>query len=131
AMSGDRDNCLAAGCTDYVSKPIDMTLLLEKIASSAAARRASVFEEERREPELWDDSNFDRGAGKEAGPCSNRRVLVVDDRPVALNATKTLLEMHDFDVRGAATGQAALRIAVEFQPDFVFLDISLPDISGY
>jgi two-component system CheB/CheR fusion protein len=39
--------------------------------------------------------------------------------------------MHGFEVRGAATGHAALRIAAEFHPDFVFLDLSLPDISGY
>src|SRR6266545_757701 len=60
-----------------------------------------------------------------------RRVLVVDDRPVALNATKSLLEMYGFEVRAAATGHGAIRVAAEFRPDYVFLDLSLPDISGY
>ncbi|WP_320019221.1 ATP-binding protein [Labilibaculum manganireducens] len=31
AMAEEREKCIAAGCTDYISKPINATLLLEKI----------------------------------------------------------------------------------------------------
>ena len=38
AMSGDREKAIAAGCTDYISKPIDKTLLLEMITKLMSAR---------------------------------------------------------------------------------------------
>jgi two-component system cell cycle response regulator DivK len=31
AMVGDRERALKAGCDDYISKPIDLTLLVEKL----------------------------------------------------------------------------------------------------
>ncbi|MEI9944314.1 MAG: response regulator [Chitinophagaceae bacterium] len=31
AMKGDREKCMEAGAWDYVSKPVDLTILMEKI----------------------------------------------------------------------------------------------------
>ncbi|HEX5019393.1 MAG TPA: PAS domain S-box protein [Candidatus Binatia bacterium] len=131
AMAADQANCLAAGCSDYISKPIDMAKLLETIARATSKQRLINRQEQWRQPGLWEEANVNGSAPEQAGEAERRRVLVVDDRPVALNATKTLLEMHGYEVRTAATGHAAIRVAPEFRPHYIFLDISLPDISGY
>jgi CheY-like chemotaxis protein/HPt (histidine-containing phosphotransfer) domain-containing protein len=46
AMAGAREEYLAAGMNDYVSKPVQPTLLLSKLADIAAARPSPSFKDE-------------------------------------------------------------------------------------
>ncbi len=55
---------------------------------------------------------------------------VNDDDATRYLSTRTL-KMAGYQVVEAATGQEALRLAVEVRPDVVVLDVKLPDISGY
>src|SRR3954465_8229683 len=58
-------------------------------------------------------------------------ILNVDDNEGCRYAVSRILELNDFDVKEAATGADALRIACAEQPDLVLLDINLPDLNGY
>jgi two-component system CheB/CheR fusion protein len=62
---------------------------------------------------------------------TNFKILLVDDHQVACKSTAILLELSGHKVRTAFDGRTAIRIAGEFSPNIVILDIGLPDISGY
>ena len=59
------------------------------------------------------------------------RVLVVDDDQDSVLTLSILLQDEGHDVRVAYSGGSALVVAHHFKPDVVYIDISLPDISGW
>ena len=59
------------------------------------------------------------------------RVLVVDDNVDAARSLETILTMMGHDAHSAFSGAEAVRMVAHEPPDFVFLDIGLPDFSGY
>ena len=60
-----------------------------------------------------------------------RKVLVVDDSRSAADILTLFFKMEGFEVRSAYLGENAIEVANEMQPDVVFLDLGLPDMSGY
>jgi len=64
-------------------------------------------------------------------PGDGLRILVVDDNADAAEMLQAVLEMSGHAVAVAYDGKAALARAASFRPDAVFLDIGLPDQSGF
>ena len=60
------------------------------------------------------------------------RVLVVDDHPVVTDGVRLLLRSDPtLAVAGSAhSGQEALRVVAQLEPDVVLLDLRLPDMLG-
>lgn len=58
------------------------------------------------------------------------RALVVDDETALADVVANYLEREHFEVASAGTGEDALRLARETDPDVVVLDLSLPGIDG-
>lgn len=59
------------------------------------------------------------------------RVLVVDDEPTLTDLMSMALRYEGWQVRTAGDGMAALRVARQFRPDAVVLDVMLPDLDGF
>ncbi|HET7397159.1 MAG TPA: response regulator transcription factor [Intrasporangium sp.] len=58
------------------------------------------------------------------------RVLVVDDEANLTELLSMALRYEGWEVRSAATGMDAVRVARGFDPDAVVLDMMLPDFDG-
>src|SRR6202451_2180407 len=58
-------------------------------------------------------------------------ILLVDDEPGMLRYIKTLLEVDDYKVETASTGEEAVeRVQKGLRPDLVLLDLLMPGIDG-
>jgi DNA-binding NarL/FixJ family response regulator len=61
-----------------------------------------------------------------------RTVLIVDDHPSFRSSARMLLESEGYEVVGEAEdGESAVEAAGRLHPDFVLLDVQLPDIDGF
>src|SRR5690606_12035645 len=60
-----------------------------------------------------------------------RRILLVDDNADFATSLAILLEALGHEGRVAHEANGAIEAAVELKPDVAFLDIGLPDVSGY
>jgi signal transduction histidine kinase/DNA-binding response OmpR family regulator len=65
------------------------------------------------------------------GELSRRRILVVDDYPLAAESLMKMLQLGGHDVRVARDGPQALEEVQTRTPDVVVLDIGLPGMDGY
>jgi adenylate cyclase len=59
-----------------------------------------------------------------------RQILVVDDTPANVRLLEAILAASGYAVRGAASGEEALRAVVEARPDLIVLDVVMPEMDG-
>ena len=59
-----------------------------------------------------------------------KKILTVDDESLNNEIVQEILG-YDYDVKTATTGDEALKIALDFQPDLILLDIMMSGMDGY
>lgn len=66
-----------------------------------------------------------------ANPLPPLRVMVVDDNRDAADLVAEFLVISGHEAIPVYGGAEALRMADTFEPDVLFLDLGLPDVSGF
>jgi len=59
-----------------------------------------------------------------------KRILVIEDNDNNMELITFILEANNYQTLKAATGQEGVTLALQERPDFIILDIQLPDIMG-
>ena len=129
---------LRLGAHDYIHKPFSQELLLRRVDMHLRLNQdESDLEEEAREQS---------GASSEAAPeaehagvplpypgageVKKNSILIVDDESTNIVALTHILS-HDYALRVATNGRDALKLAEQFRPDIILLDIVMPGMNGY
>ena len=59
------------------------------------------------------------------------KVLIADDEPNIVTSLEFLMRGCDYEVRVARDGEEALRVAQDFRPDVLLLDVMMPLCDGF
>ena len=95
---------MSLGAIDYFVKPVDGRELVKRLNSYP----------------------LERSPGQE-----EIRVLVVDDEPANRNWLAKTLEPAGFTVVPASGGREAIQLAKSTRPDFILLDLMMPEVTGF
>ena len=60
-----------------------------------------------------------------------KKILIVDDEPGIVVALQFLMKEQGYNVLTAESGEFALELIYQYNPDLVLLDIMLPGINGW
>jgi len=118
AMAGDREHILAAGCDEYMAKPLNLLLLL-KLLSKVLKRELSLTP-----PQSAPEVKREKAA-------PSKTILLVDDTPKNLMILEKVLQSEGYKTFTAENGRSALKILEEHHPDLIISDIAMPVMDGY
>lgn len=74
---------------------------------------------------------LDTSTRETAGNGGPARVMIIDDNRDAADSLSLLLQLEEHATLTAYSGADALSLAASFDPQFVLLDIGLPEMDGY
>jgi len=102
AMKGDREKCIEAGASDYITKPVKIDQLMDSNSITDTFVRSDI------------------------------KILVVDDREDNLFSIEAILEKDNYTIVKAGSGRAALKILLQQHDfSLILMDVQMPDLNGF
>jgi diguanylate cyclase (GGDEF)-like protein/PAS domain S-box-containing protein len=104
SMIDNKDLGYALGATDYLVKPIDKETLIKTLSEFTLTTK-------RKKRQV--------------------NILLIDDEEITHKMISKILEPEGFNLLHAYTGDDGLKIAIEYKPDLILLDLIMPDVNGF
>lgn len=105
AMKGDEQKALDAGCSGYITKPVDTRRLPSRVAEYIAAARNTP-------------------------PREVLKVMIVEDHRIDMKLAGESARLSGHVVLSSSTAEQALEALQAGHPDVVLLDLNLPGMDG-
>ena len=135
AMKGDRDKCLEAGATDYVTKPVDLEQLFSVMRVWISRRYEDIPATVRialmKIPTQIPPNTNDLPAMNDAVANEKVKILLVDDNEDNLVSLEAALEVLGEQLILARSGRQALRELLEHDFAAILLDVKMPEMDGF
>ena len=147
AMKGDRQKCIQAGASDYVSKPVDIDHLISVLRVSIQRADSATLASDgiqnllpagaERMGRLQFRCPLRAGPAGAAGPIfqgeaePRARILIVDDDERNAFAAGNALEGLGCDLVVARSGEEALKRLLVDDFAVILLDLHMPGMDGY
>ncbi|MGH9872245.1 MAG: response regulator [Pyrinomonadaceae bacterium] len=118
AMVGDREKLLAHGFNGYLSKPINPQTFMEQLAPYLAKTKMPR-------------TNHLAGAERVAPIQTSGTILVVDNSPVNISLSRSILEPFGYQIIEAKSADEALEVLRKQTPDLILSDLHMPKKDGF
>jgi two-component system cell cycle response regulator len=113
AMEDDYEKARNAGCSFYITKPIDTKSFLKTINDFFNKESHGKHSQEKKKIKY------------------KPKILVVDDVPENVKLLAACLTSEEYEIYKAYNGEEALEQVQATLPDLILLDIMMPGIDGY
>jgi diguanylate cyclase (GGDEF)-like protein/PAS domain S-box-containing protein len=104
SMIDNKDLGYALGATDYLVKPIDRETLIKTLSEFTLTTK-------RKKRQV--------------------NILLIDDEEITHEMIAKILEPAGFNLLHAYTGDEGLKLAIEYKPDLILLDLIMPGVNGF